>query len=360
MALITCPECGNAVSDKAATCIHCGFPISSYLAYEPQPEIEDNFTPYTPRRTAPAPKHVQKPTHSRAGRKKKKRKRKWLVWVIVIVFTLIIASLISTYRHVQEEKRKMGQALVNAMLSEPEPYEFEQSYFDTPEPDSQLEYQPEYQPEIVNFNSEAYAAYHRQLTSAQYGDIYFARYYLYDMDHDGIDELIVIAGTCDADAQLIVYDYYNGEAFPVGTLSGGHSIVYGSSAGDGFILHFGHMGHEIISNVTSTSAGLSVSELLNRETENYSYMDYFVELTPYYINDFTPFGITTYNSYTTESVQHSYEPKVGMTMEKVLRSSWGKPLDVTKYTSSLSVTEIWFYEKGTIMFRDGIVDIITE
>ena len=28
MALITCPECGNSVSDKAMACIHCGFPLS--------------------------------------------------------------------------------------------------------------------------------------------------------------------------------------------------------------------------------------------------------------------------------------------------------------------------------------------
>ena len=29
MALIKCPECGKEVSDRAANCIHCGFPLSS-------------------------------------------------------------------------------------------------------------------------------------------------------------------------------------------------------------------------------------------------------------------------------------------------------------------------------------------
>ncbi|MCC8098701.1 MAG: hypothetical protein LIO78_01360 [Clostridiales bacterium] len=28
MALINCPECGKQISDKAANCIHCGFPLS--------------------------------------------------------------------------------------------------------------------------------------------------------------------------------------------------------------------------------------------------------------------------------------------------------------------------------------------
>lgn len=27
MSLITCPECGKEISDKALTCIHCGYPI---------------------------------------------------------------------------------------------------------------------------------------------------------------------------------------------------------------------------------------------------------------------------------------------------------------------------------------------
>ena len=27
MAMIKCPECGNMVSDKAASCIHCGMPL---------------------------------------------------------------------------------------------------------------------------------------------------------------------------------------------------------------------------------------------------------------------------------------------------------------------------------------------
>ena len=30
MALITCPECGKQVSEKATNCPNCGFPISGY------------------------------------------------------------------------------------------------------------------------------------------------------------------------------------------------------------------------------------------------------------------------------------------------------------------------------------------
>ncbi len=34
MALIKCPECGKDVSDRAPTCIHCGYPLSQSTNYE--------------------------------------------------------------------------------------------------------------------------------------------------------------------------------------------------------------------------------------------------------------------------------------------------------------------------------------
>lgn len=36
MALITCPECGREISDKAAACPHCGFPIQEHLQAQTQ------------------------------------------------------------------------------------------------------------------------------------------------------------------------------------------------------------------------------------------------------------------------------------------------------------------------------------
>lgn len=33
MALITCPDCGGKVSDKANVCIHCGRPLSEEKDY---------------------------------------------------------------------------------------------------------------------------------------------------------------------------------------------------------------------------------------------------------------------------------------------------------------------------------------
>lgn len=40
MALIECPECGGKVSDKAPTCIHCGYPLQE------QTEQQIQYCPY--------------------------------------------------------------------------------------------------------------------------------------------------------------------------------------------------------------------------------------------------------------------------------------------------------------------------
>lgn len=38
MALIKCPECGKEISNKAKTCIHCGYPIDEFM------DLEDKIT----------------------------------------------------------------------------------------------------------------------------------------------------------------------------------------------------------------------------------------------------------------------------------------------------------------------------
>ena len=40
MALINCPECGKQISDKAKTCIFCGYPIQEYMEEQKQKEQE--------------------------------------------------------------------------------------------------------------------------------------------------------------------------------------------------------------------------------------------------------------------------------------------------------------------------------
>jgi len=47
MAIITCSECGRAVSDRATACIGCGAPLASAAAFDrvPRPSISAPLTP---------------------------------------------------------------------------------------------------------------------------------------------------------------------------------------------------------------------------------------------------------------------------------------------------------------------------
>ena len=54
--------------------------------------------------------------------------------------------------------------------------------------------------------------------------------------------------------------------------------------------------------------------------------------------------------------------RIGMTMQDVLDSSWGRPQHATTYHTSLGEHTIWQYgqygERGTISFENGIINMI--
>ena len=53
MALITCPECGGKISNKAETCIHCGYPFKKYTEYINYHQIIDEFEENIKKLTTP-------------------------------------------------------------------------------------------------------------------------------------------------------------------------------------------------------------------------------------------------------------------------------------------------------------------
>ena len=45
MALVKCPECGKEISDRAKTCIGCGFPLENYMYREKQKAKNKTYQP---------------------------------------------------------------------------------------------------------------------------------------------------------------------------------------------------------------------------------------------------------------------------------------------------------------------------
>ena len=101
---------------------------------------------------------------------------------------------------------------------------------------------------------------------ATYGE--YNDYYLYDIDKDGVKELLLQEGTCEADYMYQVYTIENGAAVYLGELSGGHTMFFEDTEGgngSSILLMQAHMGYERISRVTLSNGSLSEEEISERE-----------------------------------------------------------------------------------------------
>lgn len=67
-------------------------------------------------------------------------------------------------------------------------------------------------------------------------------YLLYDIDKDGIPELVTKTGTCEADYTGTVYTCKTGEAVKAGEFGLGHAGLYTDPGKNGVIVWWGHMG----------------------------------------------------------------------------------------------------------------------
>ena len=89
-------------------------------------------------------------------------------------------------------------------------------------------------------------------------------YAVYDMDGDGVLELLVLDGTCEADYTWNVYTMSELGAVPMGAFSGSHSLLYYDEEPGVVCLH-GHMGYEEIERVTIDGEYITVQTLVQRE-----------------------------------------------------------------------------------------------
>ncbi len=76
--------------------------------------------------------------------------------------------------------------------------------------------------------------------------IYMWDYYLSDIDNDEKAELFIKYGTCEADMQLLVYQYIEEEAVMVDSVYCTHSTLCAYKNNEGIIMYESHMGGEAI------------------------------------------------------------------------------------------------------------------
>lgn len=89
-------------------------------------------------------------------------------------------------------------------------------------------------------------------------------YGLCDLDGDGVLELLVREGTCEADYIWQVYTVGEMGAKEVGSFGGGHSALYLDDE-DGVLCVYGQMGHERIDRVSYDGQYITVRTLQERD-----------------------------------------------------------------------------------------------
>ncbi len=105
-------------------------------------------------------------------------------------------------------------------------------------------------------------------TDNSLGKKYISGYYLTDIDNDNVAELIIRAGSSEADARFYVYDWKKGKVKKIGSVEALHSAVYAYIGHKGFIIYGGLQQSEWIKTVTIKNGKLKVKKVGERDNAN--------------------------------------------------------------------------------------------
>ena len=112
------------------------------------------------------------------------------------------------------------------------------------------------------------------------GDPPLSRYWLYDIDKDGVPEMLVEYGSCEADRRTDVYGWVDDAPAELGQFPSGHCSLYTWPGENGAALHYGQMGVEYIYKISIEDGALTVETLLEagleEPVEEYTDMETFL------------------------------------------------------------------------------------
>ena len=141
--------------------------------------------------------------------------------------------------------------------------------------------------------SQMYAEIYRPLVRnayAQYGE--FNIYMVYDIDKDGVKELLVLEGTCEADFVYQVYTIQGQTSVYLGEISGFHAAFFADESGgqgDYIIRLSGHMGVEELARIYIRNGHVQEEVYSNRELGQYE--EYYSNPYPLEYRDVTDLSL---------------------------------------------------------------------
>ena len=153
---------------------------------------------------------------------------------------------------------------------------FVKKYSETEIPEK-LDYEKIYGP-LVDMCANSYGEYAKYNT-----------YFLYDINHDGVKEILLQEGTCEADYLYYIYTIEKGRSICLGYTGGGWTMFYKDESGgkEDYILRLSaHMGYERIEKVWIDSFEVKYQVLSESETEGEYYSNPY-PLEAHYVTDKT-------------------------------------------------------------------------
>lgn len=131
-----------------------------------------------------------------------------------------------------------------------------------------------------------YSSYSGLLLEAEDGVGSYCTYSMYDINNDGIRELILKVGTCEAD---YFYHFYgldlNLSTVELGTFSGSHSTIYADEEAPGIIIASGVQGFQTVSHITESEGKITSNTIIEGEIGAGDYYSNSSPLSICYIKD---------------------------------------------------------------------------
>ncbi len=224
-----CQNCGTETDGHVRFCPNCGQPTDNgNVNYATQ--INDN-TDSLQHQTS----HTHQPSH--------KTNRKLIYWVltlciiIVVVISIFIVKAALDHKHEKEVREAAIEQAEQKALQEEEASHQAQREAEEAESKRMM---------LRVDGVEALS----EILRTQYFEIYDKSngYFLFDITGDGLPEMFIEKGTCEADREIVAYDASQGTARRLGAFPTWHSGIF---RGKDYLIKYGtHSGAYFMSRVT--------------------------------------------------------------------------------------------------------------
>lgn len=140
-------------------------------------------------------------------------------------------------------------------------------------------------------------AYRKNTGSFPYGGSYLWDYYLSDIDKNGVPELLLRYGSCEADVRLLVFTYKKGKAVKIGEAYCSHSSFYAYPSGNGLIVHSGHMASEYVRKLSVSNGKLKISKIGSERFVDFQKPNQTYMIFPYALKSHVSYDPITYEQH---------------------------------------------------------------